>query len=549
MGRLDLDRLIAGWRGPLLAALLALIAGLPGLLMLPPLDRDESRYAQATSQMLESGDYVDIRFQDEPRWKKPVGIYWAQAAAVGLTTGPEAKLIQPYRLPSLLAAMIAAFACAWVGARLFGQRAGVLAGVMLGASFLLSTEAGIAKTDAALCASVTVAMAALARIYMASRAGETPDRRHKFVFWLALGLSILIKGPIGLLVVAPAVLALCLWDRDARWVRRLGWGWGLPMVALIVGPWALAVTIATDGAFWREAIVGDLAPKVAGGHESHGAPPGVHLLLLPLLIFPAALVLPAALSTAWSRRTEPAIRFLVCWLVPAWIIFELTPTKLVHYTLPTYGALVLLAAAAMTRPIGTLSRQAGAGLGALSALLIAAIAIYGLNQFGTSTAQTWAAVTVVTALAAGAVGGFLLLNRASMTAVLVAGAFGVLSHAALVGEIRQLRPLAIAPQLTRALEAAALHPRQGAPGPVAITTFHEPSFVFLTGRETELTDAAGAARALAEGRAAIVESRDADAFAAAAAGMPGRAVAVIEGHNYSTGDDVELTVYAPVARP
>jgi hypothetical protein len=46
-----------------------------------------------------------------------------------------------------------------------------------------------------------------------------------------------------------------------------------------------------------------------------------------------------------------------------------------------------------------------------------------------------------------------------------------------------------------------------------------------------------------------VESRDADAFAAAAAGMPGRAVAVIEGHNYSTGDDVELTVYAPVARP
>jgi 4-amino-4-deoxy-L-arabinose transferase-like glycosyltransferase len=549
MGRLDLDRLIAGWRGPLLAALLALIAGLPGLLMLPPLDRDESRYAQATSQMLESGDYVDIRFQDEPRWKKPVGIYWAQAAAVGLTTGPEAKLIQPYRLPSLLAAMIAAFACAWVGARLFGQRAGVLAGVMLGASFLLSTEAGIAKTDAALCASVTVAMAALARIYMASRAGETPDRRHKFVFWLALGLSILIKGPIGLLVVAPAVLALCLWDRDARWVRRLGWGWGLPMVALIVGPWALAVTIVTDGAFWREAIVGDLAPKVAGGHESHGAPPGVHLLLLPLLIFPAALVLPAALSTAWSRRTEPAIRFLVCWLVPAWIIFELTPTKLVHYTLPTYGALVLLAAAAMTRPIGTLSRQAGAGLGALSALLIAAIAIYGLNQFGTSTAQTWAAVTVVTALAAGAVGGFLLLNRASMTAVLVAGAFGVLSHAALVGEIRQLRPLAIAPQLTRALEAAALHPRQGAPGPVAITTFHEPSFVFLTGRETELTDAAGAARALAEGRAAIVESRDADAFAAAAAGMPGRAVAVIEGHNYSTGDDVELTVYAPVARP
>ena len=48
----DLDLRIAGWRGPLFAALLTLVAGLPGLLLLPPLDRDESRFAQATVQML-----------------------------------------------------------------------------------------------------------------------------------------------------------------------------------------------------------------------------------------------------------------------------------------------------------------------------------------------------------------------------------------------------------------------------------------------------------------------------------------------------------------
>ena len=548
MGRLDFDRLIAGWRGPWLAALVAVIAALPGLIMLPPLDRDESRYAQATSQMLETGDFVDIRFQDEPRWKKPVGIYWAQAVAVGATTGPEARDIWAYRLPSLIAAALAALACAWVGTALFGSRAGFLAGAMLGASFLLSTEGGIAKTDAALCAAVVAAMAALARIYMADRAGEAPQRRHKFLFWLGLGLSILIKGPIGLLVVAPAILMLSLWDRNARWLRRLGWGWGLPLLLLIVGPWALAITIATDGGFWREAIAGDLAPKVAGGHESHGAPPGLHLLLLPVLFFPATLMLPAALSTAWSRRAEPAVRFLICWLVPAWIVFEAAPTKLVHYTLPVYGALALLAAAALTRPIGTLSRRLGAGLGLFAGVLIAAVAVYGLNQFGTSTAQTWAAITVMTALAAAAVGGFLLLNRHAVTGLAVAMAFGVVAHAALVGEIRQLRPLAVSPQLTRALEQASLHPRQGrVPGPVAITTYHEPSFVFLTGRETDLTDVDGAARALAEGRPAVVEAGDADAFAAAAArvGVSGRAVATVEGHNYSTGDDVSLTVYAP----
>jgi 4-amino-4-deoxy-L-arabinose transferase-like glycosyltransferase len=544
----DLAHRLRGWRGLALAALVALVAGLPSLMLLPPLDRDESRYAQATSQMLETGDYVDIRFQDEPRWKKPIGIYWMQAAAVAVTGGVEARNIVPYRLPSLLGAMIAAIACAWVGSAVFGTRTGVLAGAIMGACFLLSTEAGIAKTDAVLVASVTAAMAALMRIYLAVRANDPPNRGHKLIFWGALGLSILVKGPISLIVIVPAILTLSLWDRDIRWLRPLGWGWGLALVALIVGPWALAITVATDGGFWREAIGGDLAPKIAGGHESHGAPPGVYLLLLPLLFFPATLLLPASVSTAWHRRTEPAIRFLICWLVPAWLIFELTPTKLAHYTLPTFGALALLAAVALTRPIGTLSRRLGAVLGLIAAGLIVAITVYGVSNFATSTAQTWAAVTMVTAVAAAAIGGFLLLNKAPVAGLVAALALGIVSHAALSGTIRQLRPLAIAPQLTRVLTEANLHPRQGlTTSPVAITTFHEPSFVFLTGRATQLTDAEGAARALAEGRPAIVEARDAEAFAQAAArlGVTGRAVGEVSGHNYSTGDDVNLTVYAP----
>lgn len=552
MIRFDLDRHIVGWRGPVMAALLAMIAGLPGLFLLPPLDRDESRFAQATAQMLESRDFIDIRFQDEPRWKKPVGIYWLQAAAVSVTSSVADREIAPYRIPSLLGAMLAAWACAWAGSAMFGSRVGFLGGAILGASFLLSTEAGIAKTDAVLCGAVTLAMAALARIYMAERAGDRPIRPHKLLFWLGLGLSILIKGPIGLLVIALAMIALSIWDRDLKWLRRLGWGWGLPIVALMVGPWAIAITIATDGGFWREAIGGDLAPKIVGAHESHGAPPGLYLLLAPLLFFPATLLLPAAVSTGWSRRAEPAIRFLVCWLVPGWLMFELAPTKLAHYTLPTFGALALLAAAALARPIGRLSRGLGAGLAVLAALMIVAVTVYGLTLFGTSTGQTWAALTVLAAAAAAAIGAFLLLNRASVTAVLVSLAFGVVAHGALAGTIRQLRPLAIAPQLERVMEAADIHPRQGrTPGPVAITGFHEPSFVFLTGRSTELTDAQGAARALAEGRPAIVEAHDADAFRVAAGrlGAGGRAVGVVNGHNYSTGDDVSLTVYAPAARP
>jgi hypothetical protein len=137
---------------------------------------------------------------------------------------------------------------------------------------------------------------------MAHRAGEAPIRPYKFAFWLGLGLSILIKGPISLIVVAPAMLALSVWDRDIRWMKRLGWGWGLPLTALIVGPWAIAITIATDGGFWREAIMGDLGNKVVGAHEA-----------APELIAPAGVLgrhAPDASDRAAVRRCTDALAAL-----------------------------------------------------------------------------------------------------------------------------------------------------------------------------------------------------------------------------------------------
>ena len=69
-------------RAALALVLVSLIAFLPGLFQIPPVDRDEAYFAQATKQMIETGDYVDIRYQDDVLYRKPVGIYWLQAAAV-----------------------------------------------------------------------------------------------------------------------------------------------------------------------------------------------------------------------------------------------------------------------------------------------------------------------------------------------------------------------------------------------------------------------------------------------------------------------------------
>ena len=545
-----IDRWSRGWRGPALAALLALLAGLPGVFAMPPLDRDESRFAQATAQMLEQDDYVVIRFQDQPRFKKPVGIHWLQAASVSMFSDPAARDIWAYRLPSLLGAMLAAAACAWGAAAFFGGPVGLVAGATLAGTFLLSTEAFIAKTDAVLCGATALALAALARLYAAANGGPETGWRTRFLFWAGLSLATLVKGPVGPMIVILTALTLAIWDRRGGWLKGLGWGWGLILFLAVVGPWAWAVTVATDGGFWKVAIAGDLAPKLAGGQETHGAPFGYHTLATSLMIFPAALLLPAALALGWKRRDEPGVRFAVAWFLPAFLVFELTPTKLVHYPLPTYGALAwLIALAAIQGPIGARLRVGGAALSAVVGLLLGLGALYLFKTYGDPSDLSVAIITALLLSAAGVVGAAMLVRGPALPALAVALGLGVLGHAALAaGLAPRLDPLWLSKRSEALLEANRLLPRQGVTAaPIAVAGYAEPSLVFAIGTPTDLGGPMEAAEALSENRPAIVEAREQAPFEAALRLMKvrPRLIGVVKGLDYSNGDETTLRIYAP----
>lgn len=135
----------AWWWLALLVFAVAVLA--PGIDTMPVTDRDEGRFAQATVQMLESGDFVDIRFQDAARHNKPIGIYWLQSATVSLFSAIEDRAIWAHRLPSLAGTVAAVMLTAAIGATLAGARVGLLAGVLMASSIILNVEARIAKTD------------------------------------------------------------------------------------------------------------------------------------------------------------------------------------------------------------------------------------------------------------------------------------------------------------------------------------------------------------------------------------------------------------------
>jgi 4-amino-4-deoxy-L-arabinose transferase-like glycosyltransferase len=534
-------------RAPVIAALVALLASLPGLFTLPATDRDESRFAEASAQMLESGDFTNIMFQDTPRYKKPVGIYWLQAASVAALSDPEARAIWAYRIPSVLGAMLAAAACAWGALAFLPPAAATASGALLAATTALSSEANLATTDAALCGAVTLSMAAMARLYLAHRDGPAADRWTWLLFWLGLAGAVLLKGPIGPMVAALTAIALVAWDRRAGWLGALRWDWGLIVFLGVVLPWTLAISVETDGGFWGVAVGGDLAPKLFGGQEGHGAPPGYFLLLSPILLFPAALLAPAAAVAAWRGRTEPAVRFALCWLVPSWLIFELVPTKLPHYTLPTFGAICWLMAATLTRPLGTVARR----LGALANLAVGAgFAVAGAlaaSFFGGAASWVWASFAAILFVAAAIGGALMLLRGRPAAAAAIAGVLGVAAHGVLVGALAPtLNGLWLSKRI--AADLARATPSGFEKGPPAVAGYAEPSLVFALGAPTELGTPEDAADAINEGRPAIVAGgEDAKFRAAIAQGEVSAHVAAAEaGLDYSTGRRQLLRLYEPV---
>lgn len=546
-----------------LLILLCLALYLPGFFTLPPFDRDESRFAQASYQMLESGDLVDIRFQDEPRHKKPVGIYWLQSAATAAAEAvvgpPGAKAIWTYRLPSLAGAVAAVLLTAWAGARLFGTAVGVTAAAMLAGCVVLGVEARLAKTDAVLLAALVAAQGALALAYRA-RPGEgeaAAPRWTWLLFWGAAGVSVLVKGPLVALVSGGTVAGLVLADRvrDGRWsggwLRALRPGRGLLLLAAMVLPWLVAIAVQTRGAFFAESVGHDMLGKVAGGQEGKGLPPGYYLLTFLVTFQPWAFLALAAVPWAWANRGRAAVRFCLAWIIPAWIVFEAVPTKLLHYTIVTFPAVALLAAAMLHDGYGRLRGRrpfmVALGLGAfgVTALTVAVAVLPWVIDRRINPAAV-AAVPVVLVLFAGMVA---LLNRGRRRLGLAAGlaAAGTLYAAAYGATLPAVDGLWVS--RSAAALVAANHPCPGAA--VASAGYSEPSLVFLMGTDTALVTGDKAAAHLAADPAcalALVESRQEAAFRTGldAAGIaPARveALGTAEGLNYNNGRRVVLTLY------
>lgn len=354
-------------------ALLALCLAvyLPGLFTIPPIDRDESRFAQASRQMFESvafapesqnqllhsGGIAIPYVMDRPRLNKPPLIYWLQSASAAIFTGgdPLRDAIWMYRIPGVLCAIGAVLATWRVALSMTGRLAAFVAAAALAVCPVVVLDAHQARADQLLLLTVVLAQGLLWQIFRGDRNWSTV-----LLFWIAIACGILAKGPITPMIAALTALFLAMGTGQWRWLRTLRPLIGLVVVILAVAPWVITVAKQVGWSSYISTIWDETIGRSVEGKEGHWGPPGYHVLLVFFLLWPIALGLPGIIVCWWKRfgrkggstlghvqkelHARPAEAFLLSWAVPAWIVFEFVSTKLPHYTLPLYPAFCILGA-------------------------------------------------------------------------------------------------------------------------------------------------------------------------------------------------------------
>ena len=545
---------MAGWvhRRSTLWVLLSVLAFgiLIGHQSLGVIDRDEARFAQASKQMLTSGDYITPRFMDELRAKKPIGIYWLQSISANLF-GQEN--IASYRFPSLVGFLISLFLIFRFSRTLWpsstGPAQGLIAVLLLASSPLLIAEAHLAKTDSVLLAVLLAQQWMLWCIYKVRLNEEA--RSPWLPFWVCLSIGILIKGPIGPLLVVTTCVVLCGLDRHTGWLKQLQLFKGIFVTCCLVLPWGILVSTATDGAFLENAIKGDFLSKIQSAQESHGAPPGTYLALLVLLFWPGLAFVGRIASLGRRLITVDANRFCLAWFVGYWLVIEFVPTKLPHYILPALPAFVLLASHALCSkmpPPTRLTRWVSEGLMVLAGiggLVLAAAFLWASVRFGGVTGGRAFLFALITACLIAMCLWRLWLWRQHhrLADMLVVLGCGTLAHIiAVAGIFASLSTIHISSRLVA--EISRLTEK---PAVISLIGYHEPSAVFHLGQDILLLNADEAAVFMADSKEglAVVERSARKAFLDVAdmLGLNLASSGQITGFTISRGREIELILY------
>jgi 4-amino-4-deoxy-L-arabinose transferase-like glycosyltransferase len=315
-------------------------------------DRDEPRFAEASREMRERGDYVIPYFNDKYRFDKPPFIYWTQIASYSVFGENDFAA----RFPSTVAAALTAVLLFAWGRRLGSERIGWWAAIIFTLCLQVFIHAKACVADMWLVFFVTAASWAgfeLLADSLGLAGSSADDRRWKYwrlMFYVSLGLGFLAKGPLAWLPLL-TVISTKIFLRGNSLTRRFWFGTGMLGALAIVCTWGIPALIRTNGEFFAVGIGRHVVERSFGPLEGHGAQSWQsYLITLPfyfgtvfLSFFPWSIKLPALTWHLWRKR-DGIDNYLLSGILIVFVIMSVVKTKLPHYTLTAFPLLSLLLA-------------------------------------------------------------------------------------------------------------------------------------------------------------------------------------------------------------
>lgn len=482
-----IDNPTGGWVAAILISLVVMGVYLLVATRTTLWDRDEPRFARATVEMVESGNYLVPTFNGRLRPDKPILIYWLMSLPVRLL-GPTELACRFFSAVGTALSCLLTFA---IGRKLLGAKAGLWAMAILASSMMVLYIGGAATADAILLPCMISAVA-----IFVSEIGSGVHLWQTVLMGVALGLALLAKGPVGLLPIVVIVATVWL-SREVRadagrYLRQLGFATVIGILIFLA--WAIPANNATGGQFLSLGIGHHVLGRAIEPLEHHG---GDFLLYLPYYLpvivigfFPWTLYLPGAFLALYRGRIGglPCRALLISWMLSVFIIMTLVITKLPHYVLFIWPAMALaVAGTILAEERNALSAQEQVWLrrGVWLFAPVAAAGALGLivgPWFAQIQALRWSGLVsgiVLLGIAIIAIRQQFAKGSAASAKVVVVG-MAVLQIPILFGVLPAIEQLKLSPAIARAVKAKTTEET-----PVATYGYGEPSLNFYVGRRIE----------------------------------------------------------------
>lgn len=320
----------------------------------PLYDTTEARYGEMARLMYETQNWITPQFDyNVPFWGKPPFHTWISALSFQLFGVSEFFA----RLPHFLCGMVTCALVYQFTKHLTTSAKATFALLVLCSSLGFIIAIGMVMTDSALLMAYTLAMISFWHCFNHHKAAL-----YGHLFFAAVALGMLIKGPVAVVLMAIALIIWSLWQGSfVKAIKSLPWKTGLPLCSLITLPWYLAAEIKTPG-FLEYFIVGEHIQRfLVSGWEgdlygsAHNKPRGTIWLYWLLCAFPWSFVLVkdafdkvrGKVTKTSSQLSESPLKitpYLIGWVLAPLILFSLAGNILPIYVLPGFGAMAVLVA-------------------------------------------------------------------------------------------------------------------------------------------------------------------------------------------------------------